>query len=111
MRAERESLSHDQLQPSLPQYGSSMVLLEDGTGEYSQKPSNLSKVNQLWIDTKAPALYRTPSGLGYNPSMDVRVLIVLSDDGYRVWALTPASPVRSWLKVYRSKLGLTVEEQ
>lgn len=36
--------------------------------------------------------------------MNVRVLIVLADEGYRVRILAPGPPVRSWLKVYASKL-------
>lgn len=35
--------------------------------------------------------------------MDVRVLIVLADAGYRVRVLAPDPPVRSWLKIYESK--------
>jgi hypothetical protein len=37
------------------------------------------------------------------------VLIVLADEGYRVRALAPAPPVRSWLKVSQSKLACMAE--
>lgn len=45
----------------------------------------------------------TFKNVGYNPAMDVRVLIVLADAGYRVRILAPDPPVRSWLKIYNSK--------
>ena len=35
--------------------------------------------------------------------MDVTLLIVRADDGYRVRVIVPGPPMRSWLKVYESK--------
>lgn len=41
--------------------------------------------------------------------MDVRVLVVLGDEGYRVRILAPKPPVRNWLKIYESKLLCMIE--
>jgi hypothetical protein len=41
--------------------------------------------------------------------IDVRVLIIRSFDGYRVRILASGSPMRSWLKVYPSKVSCLTE--
>lgn len=51
----------------------------------------------------------SPRNFSYTLRMNLRLLISQTHEGYRVCALTPKSPSRSWTKVYESKAQCLTE--